>query len=198
MTRLALLAWLACAACRSSPSRYYTLVAPAGAAGVAASNELQIEVLPVDVPPEVDRAQMVVRRGPGEVAPVDTRSWIAPLPLELRRALADALTRSLGVRDVAGLSTSAGGVPTFRIKVVIQRFESMLGERAVIDAVWTIREAGGHAPELVCSTRASEVASGDYAGLAEAHQRALGRIAAHIAAGVRAARAAQTTCPDAP
>src|ERR1700759_271744 len=99
-------------ACRSASSQYYTLVAPGDEAPAPMSNELQVDVLPVDVPPDVDRAEIVVREGPGEVTPVDTRAWIAPLSQELRRAFSDDLSRALGARDIAGLTPTAG-VPTY-------------------------------------------------------------------------------------
>jgi uncharacterized lipoprotein YmbA len=178
------LLFYALAACRSAPSQYYTLVAPPTDAASVVGNALQLDILPVDVPPDVDRAQMVVRLGSGQVAPADTRSWIAPLPLEIRRALSDELVLALGARDIAGV-TPAVGMPVYRIKVNIQRFESALGDRALIDAVWSVREASGTTAQMTCSTRASEPAPGDYEGLAEAHQRALAKIAAAIAAGVR-------------
>ena len=77
-------------------------------------------------------------------------------------------------------------MPVYRIKVTIQRFESALGDRALIDAVWSVREAGAATAPLTCATRASEPARGGYEGLAEAHQEALAVIAAAIATGVRA------------
>jgi uncharacterized lipoprotein YmbA len=178
--------------CRSAGSRYYTLVAAPAAEQAVAKNELQIDVLPVDVPPEVDRAEIVVREGPGELTPVDTRSWIAPLPLEIRRAFSDELSRNLGARDISGVT--ADGLPTYRIKLVVQRFESLLGKRAVIDAISTVREMTGGSPALVCSHHASEPARAGYPGLAEAHQRALARIAKQVAASVRSVRAGEPAC----
>ena len=183
-------------ACRSPTSRYYTLVATPGDLAPP-QNELQIDVLPVDVPPEVDRAEIVVRDSPGEVTPVDTRSWIAPLALEIRRALSDDLTRDLGARDIAGV-TPADNVPTYRIKLAVHRFESELGKRAVIEAVSTVRDASGAGPPLVCSLGASEQARDGYDGLAEAHQRALATIATAVAASVRSLRAGSPVCPERP
>lgn len=192
-----LLLLIGVAACRSAPSRYYTLVPPPRDAAPVAPSNVQLDVLPVDVPADVDRTQLVVRRGPGEVAPVDTRSWIAPLPLEIRRALSGELSRTLGARDVAGLTPSAGA-PTYRVKLSVHRFESALGERALIEGVWSLREAGGTGAPLTCAARASEAAPGDYAALAEAHQRALARIAADIATGLRALEAGgEVACPPA-
>jgi uncharacterized lipoprotein YmbA len=191
-----LIAIAAMFACRSPTSRYYTLVA-APTDTPAPSIDLQIDVLPVDVPPDVDRAEIVVRDGPGEVTPVDTRSWIAPLALEIRRALSNDLTRDLGARDIAGV-TPADDVPTYRIKLAVHRFESQLGKRAVIEAVATVREASGTGPPLVCSFSASEQPRDGYDGLAEAHQRALATIATDVAASVRSLRAGSPACPERP
>ncbi len=183
---------VAAVGCRSSGGRYYTLIAAPDAEPPVATNELQLDILPVDVPPEVDRAEIVVREGPGELTPVDTRSWIAPLPLEIRRAFSDELTRTLGARDIAGLT--AEGLPTYRIKLVVQRFESVLGKRAVIAAISTVREMAGESPTLVCSHHASEPARKGYDGLAEAHQRALAKIAKQVAASVRSVQGGAAAC----
>jgi uncharacterized lipoprotein YmbA len=182
---------LAVVACRSAGTSYYTLVPPALDASSPATNELQLDVLPVDVPADVDRAEIVVRTSAGEVTPVQTRSWIAPLALEIRHAFSDDLTHALGARDIAGL-TSADGVPTFRIKLSVQRFESLIGKRAMIEAISTIRSGTG--PALVCSHRASEEAGAGYAALAEAHQRALVTIAKQVADSVRSMRAGTGGC----
>jgi uncharacterized lipoprotein YmbA len=179
--------------CRSASSHYYTLVSPADDTPVPASTELQLDVLPVDVPPDVDRAEIVVREGPGEVTPVDTRAWIAPLSQELRRAFSNDLTHALGARDVAGLTPTAR-VPTYRVKLVVQRFESVLGDHALIEAVSTVREASGSAPALVCSHRAREVAHSGYPGIAEAHQKALVTLATQIAGEVKAAAGGHPAC----
>ncbi len=188
-----LLLAIALIGCRSAGSRYYTLVSAADDKAPMASGELQLDVLPVDVPPDVDRQEIVVREGQGEVTPVDTRSWISPLPRELRSAFSADLTRALGARDIAGI-TPAEGIPVFRVKLDVQRFESVLGKHALIEAVSTVRDPAATAPALVCSHRAKEAATGDYAGLAEAHQRALAAIAAQVADEVRAIRAGAPAC----
>ena len=195
MKRTLLLA-IAMIGCRSAGSRYYTLVSAAddrAPAATGATGELQLDVLPVDVPPDVDRQEIVVRHGQGEVTPVDTRSWISPLPRELRRAFSDDLGRVLGARDIAGV-TPADSVPVFRVKLDVQRFESVLGKHALIEAISTVRDPATTAPALVCSHRAKEDATGDYAGLAEAHQRALQTIAKQVADEIRAIRAGTPAC----
>ena len=180
-------------ACRSAGSEYYTLIAPPADRATPVTEAFQLDVLPVDVPPEVDRAEIVVREGPGKLTPVETRSWISPLPRELRHAFSDDLGRALGARDIAGASPVAG-VPTYRVKIVVQRFDSSLGARASIEAISTIRDAASGAPAVVCSHRASEAASAGYEQLAEAHQRAIATIAGQIAATIRAFQAGKPAC----
>lgn len=192
-SRMILAALAVVTACRGAGPSHYTLVAPPDDSAALPTGELQLDILAVDVPPEVDRAEMVVREGRGTLTPVEARSWISPLPLEIRRAFSNELSQELGARDVAGL-TPADGIPTFRIKLAVHRFESALGKRALIEAVSTIREAAGDAPGLVCSYRVSEVPAAGYAGLAEAHQRALATIAKQVAASVRSLRAGAGTC----
>lgn len=192
MSRLVALALLL-AACRSPGSHYYTLVATPTDAPAPTTNELQLDILPVDVPADVDRSEIVVRTGTGEVTPVETRSWIAPLSREIRRAFADDLTRLLGARDVAGL-TPAAGIPTFRVKLAVKRFDSLLGKRAVIEAISTVHDISSEAATLVCSHRATEDAKAGYAGIAEAHQRALAVIAQQVADIVRSIRAGNPGC----
>ena len=183
--------------CRSAATSYYTLVAPGAESAPALTNELQLDVLPVDVPADVDRAEIVVRQHAGQVTPVETRSWIAPLGAELRRAFSNDLSAQLGARDIAGLS-AADGVPTYRVKLGVQRFESVLGEHALIEAVSTVRESGGSAPPLVCSHRARETAASGYEGIAEAHQKAIAAIAKQVADEVRSVRAGHPACGERP
>jgi len=179
--------------CRSASSEYYTLVSPPGERTAPVTEAFQLDVLPIDVPPEVDRPEIVVREGRGKLTPVETRSWISPLARELRHAFSDDLSHALGARDVAGASPVAG-IPTYRIKVVVQRFDSSLGARASIEAISTIRDATSQAPAVVCSHRASEGAGQGYEQLAEAHQRAVAAIAAQIAATIRGLQAGTVAC----
>ena len=179
--------------CRSAPSSYYTLVSPAPEQRAVVSDALQLEVLPVDVPPDVDRAEIVVRQGTGHVTPVETRLWISPLKLEIRRAFSDDLTRELGARDVANV-TAQQGVPTYRVKLSVQRFESVLDDHALIEAISTVRQAGGSTPVLVCSHSSRQSASRGYDALAEAHQLALAAIAKQVAADVKSVNAAAPAC----
>ena len=194
---LAVAAISACATTQQTTS-YYTLMPDAGTAPAAVDGGYQIEMLPVEVPMQVDVAQMVVRAGNGELVPVDTRRWIAPLGNEIRNSLSWQLTRTLGVRDIAGFGRN-GNTPVYRVNLRVQRFESAPGAYAQIDALWSVRSSsGGDGPVAVCSSSAKVTLGSGYAALAQGHQQALAQIAGDIAASIRNARSSSSapTCPQ--
>ena len=157
---LAPLMILALSGCATSqqPVSYYTLMPDAPQAAASPDNRYAIEVMPVDVPMQVDVPQMVVSTGNGERVPVDTRRWIAPLPNELRNALSWQLTQALGVRDVAGF-TPGKDVPVYRVSLRVQRFDSSPGAYARIDALWSIRPLNSEDQAAVCSSSATIVSA---------------------------------------
>ena len=190
-----LLAAGALAACSSAPIQFYTLVRPAPAAVTASG--LSFEVLPVGVPSQVDVPQLVVRQGTSRIALVEDQQWIAPLGQEIRAALAAELAAMLGAQDFSGAPAGAG-LPTYRIKFDVRRFESALDGGARIESVWSIRKPQAEKFLAVCSSRTEQAgADDDYPALVEAHQRALQQIAAQIAGVLRAAHAGETAhCPS--
>lgn len=181
----------ACATTQQQTS-YYTLMPDSGVAAAASDNSYQIEVMPVEIPMQVDVAQMVVRSGNGELVPVDTRRWIAPLGNEIRNSLSWQLTHALGVRDIAGFGRN-NSTPVYRINLRVQRFESVPGTSARIDALWSIRSANSDAAVAVCSSSADITVSSGYPALAQGHQKAIAQIAGDIAASIRAARSSAGT-----
>lgn len=186
---------LALTACSSNPTYYYTLLPPPAPAAAAAG--FRIEVMPVDLPAQVTTPQMVVRAGDGEMVPVDTRRWIAPLGDEIRGALSADLSQRLGANDTYGLPAGAGGsLPLYRISVKVQRFESSLGAYARIDALWTVQRAGvDSAAGLTCGYSQSQPVQPGYEAMAQGHQQALAAIADRIAATVGALRGGGASCP---
>lgn len=197
---LTLLAALALGACGSDPTHFYTLLRPAAPADApAGQGAYAIDVQRVRVPPQVDQPELVVRRGEGEVTLVETRRWVAPLGEEVRGALSAALSRTLGVRDVAQVGAPAG-LPVYRIAVDVQRFDGWLAHEVGLEAVWTVSALATPqtaARRWTCASRIGETVAPGYEALVAGAQRAVERLAAEIAARVRAAQAdaADAACP---
>lgn len=188
---------LALAACASAPLHYYTLVPPAAGTPARGAAPLRFELLPVGIPAQVDQPQLVVRQGGQDMAVLEGERWIAPLGDELRAALSAGLARELGGQDVSGLP--GGGDAVLRIKLDVRRFESWPGRYALVEAAWSVRPLkAGDGAVLACASTVREPVDGQgYPALVQAHQRAVARLAADIAAAARPFAAGQAArCPE--
>lgn len=191
---LALLATLGLAACSSAPTHYYTLVptAPEQRQPVAAP-AFQFEMLGVRLPVQVDQPQMVVRQSSGGLMILETERWGAPLADEFHDALAGQLELKLGTRNLAGLPKAADK-PVVSLQTDVRRFDSLPGQYALIDVVWSLsqRSEGQKRRNLTCASVIREPAGVSMDALVLAHQKAIGQLASQIA------RAANSwACPNA-
>ncbi len=201
MIRIAMRVLTACAilglaGCASAPLHYYTLVTPASApANAGQPAGLPFELLPVSVPAQVDQPQLLVRQGGQGVALLGSERWIAPLGDEVRSAMSADLAAELNSQDVSGLP--GNGKPRLRIKLDLRRFDSEPGSYALIEAAWSVRLSGAdHAEPVACSSRIRETVAPGYAALVQGHQRALGQLAAQVAAVARSlAAGTPARCP---
>lgn len=196
---LALGAGLALAGCASAPIHYYTLVSPADApvaSGAVTPAAIPFELLPVNVPAQVDQPQLVVRQGGQGMVPLNDQRWIAPLGDEVRSALSAELARDMGAQDVSSLP--GNGKPRLRVKLDLRRFDSEPGSYALIDAAWSVRLLHApHATTLACTSYVREPVGAGYIALVQGHQRAIARLAAQIAGVARSLGAGGTpACPS--
>jgi uncharacterized lipoprotein YmbA len=186
MCRLVLvLAAATAAACGTSQTPgFYTLDSTAGA-GRAGPVDVGVMVGPVSVPASVDRPELVVQVAPNRVEIQEFHRWAAPLGESIARTVADDLVALLGTPNVA-TAPFANFDPVYRVTINVQRFESVPGERARVDAVWTVRAVAGGKTRSGRTNAVEPVSDGDYAALAAAHSRALAKLSADIAGGIRA------------
>ena len=177
-----LLALLLTACSTVPPTRFHTLMPPLEARATAtAAPPAPWQLLPVTVPAQVDRPQLVLRSSDGSLAVLEQERWIAPLADELGGALTEALARRLG---------PPGTSDPWQIAVDVQRFESVPGKLARLDAAWSVRR--GSAAPLRCLAMLEQPASADASSLAEAHRRAVQALGARIGAAVAALQAGGT------
>ena len=168
----------------TAPSRFYTLASAATEANgppVAAA----LVVGPVSVPAAVDRPEFVIAVAPNQVEVDEFHRWAAPLGDAVARTVAGDLAVLLGNPEVA-TGPLANFRPAYRVTIAVQRFESVRGEAALVEAVWAVRATAGGTPRLG-RTVAREAVQGDgFDALAAAHSRALARLSADVAAAIRA------------
>jgi uncharacterized protein len=174
----------------SAPSHFYNLdstAIPSGLPPVQAA----VMVGPVSVPAAVDRPEFVVQVGPNRVELEEFNRWAAPLDDSIARAVAGDLTVLLANPKVTSLPL-ADFNPAFAVTINVQQFESVQGQEALLDAVWTVqRTAGG--PVQSGRTIAREAVRGEgFEALAAAHSRAIAKVSSDIAAAIRAQTAGNT------
>lgn len=187
------LALVALTGCASSPVQYYTLK-PLGASGsMAASSSATpssrpaglryaISVQHVSLPEQVDRPQIVVSDpNSAQVIPLNSALWASPLSDQIRRSLAEDLSRRLGVLDIPS-GSAPDGLGIWKVIVRIQRFESIYGRQAGLDATWELVPSGlpGSKPVICRAETHVPVASG-MSAMVTGHREALRRLAMVIA-----------------
>jgi uncharacterized lipoprotein YmbA len=169
--------------CASPASRFYTL--SAGAAPAATSSNLSVAVGPVSIPAVVDRPQIVVTTGPNQVRPEEFNRWAAPLQNSIARLVAENLVAMLGTPRVILFSQTLGVDADYRAAIEVQRFESVPGEAATLDAVWTVSHTKDGKSQTGRTTVREVASDKSYDALAAAHSRALARLSRDIADAVQ-------------
>jgi uncharacterized protein len=197
----AILLVVAASGCSSAPvTRFHTLLGPPmGKAAATEAGKLAWELLPVVVPVQVDQPQLVVRADDGTLALRENERWIAPLADEYRAALVDRLTQALGVPPT--LAEAPRGSRLWRVRVDVQRFDSVPDRYALEELNWSLRpaEAAGGDALLACHGKVEVPVGAGYPALTAGHRQAVERFAAAIAASLRALDAGQTAdCPTMP
>ena len=163
----------------SPPSRFYTLSATA--TSTASPSTLFVAVGPVTVPAVVDRPEFVVSTGPNELRIDDFNRWASPLQDNLSRAVAENLVAILGTPRVILFPQPLATDPDYRVAIEVRTFDSVQGNAAALDAVWTIRRAKDGKTQTGRTSAREKVTDSSYESLAAAHSRAVARLSQDIA-----------------
>ncbi len=111
--------------------------------------------------------------------------WVSPLSDSIARAVAGDLVVLLGSPEVAN-SQLANFVPDYRVTIDVQRFESIQGQAAVVEAVWTVRKTAGGEIRSGRTVAREAVQGRGFDALAAAHSQAIAKMSGDIAAAIRA------------
>ena len=178
----------ACSTTSPEP-HYYTLGTP-GSASVSNANNLsyRISVGPIVIPEIVNRPQIVVEKGPNQVAIAEQHRWAQPLQKEISRALTNSLSRELSGAWITDARQIGNGNTDYQILVDVQRFEPRLGKTAIIEALWKVRRVTGEEIKMGKSVVSETTNEDGYDALAAAHERAIISMSRDIAAVIRSSR----------
>jgi uncharacterized lipoprotein YmbA len=186
IAQLILIALVAAAAagCSTTPARFYSLASTATADGTPATSAA-VMVGPVTIPASVDQPEFVVQVAPNRVEVNEFNRWVAPLNDAIARAVAGDLVVLLGTPEVA-TAQLANFTPDYRVTIDVQRFESIQGDAALVEAVWTVRKTAGGETRSGRTVAREPVQGQGFDALAAAHSRAIAKLSADIAAAIRA------------
>lgn len=181
------------AACTSPQVRFHTLMP---APGQQPSQQMEVEgqadisVTRVSVPAQVERSELVMRKGVSELVVLSSDWWSASLGEEVRSAL------------VAGFGPGATEAPRVGLRLQITRFDSVPGKHAWLEARYRVTAQDGEGDhQLSCSARlrtaVSDAGNDPVDALVLAQQENLRMLINRImraASGLAAGRG----CPSAP
>lgn len=171
-------------ACSTPVFQFYTLSA-ANVPAAPATN-LVVALGPVTVPAVVDRPEMVISTGANQVTLDDIHRWASPLPDNLARVMAEDLALMLGTPRVIQFGQALAPQTDYRVAVDFRSFDSMLGSKASVDAIWTIHRAKDHKLQTGHTAVSEQVADPSYQALAGAHSRAVAKVSQDIADAIMA------------
>lgn len=189
--RFALMLALLSAGCGSSPkTQLYSLQAaavPQTSDASRAESQLHVVIGTVTLPERVDRPQIVILTGEHSVHASDFNRWAEPLKVAFPRQLATELRQALGSTRVRLQGQEGADASDLRIDVDVLRFDAMLGDSAVIEAVWTLRRKG-EPPRSGRSMVRERITAEGYAALVTGLGRATAGVGRDLAAAVRELR----------
>ena len=180
---IALTAALA-AGCSTAPSKFYSLSSTATADGTLPT-PATVLVGPVTIPASVDQPEFVVQVAANQVQVDEFNRWVSPLGDAIARTVAGDLVVLLGTPEVASAGL-ADFTPDYRVTIDVQRFESVQGQAATVEAVWTVRKTTGGQVRTGRSVARETVQGQGFDALAAAHSQALAKVSSDIAAAIRA------------
>jgi uncharacterized lipoprotein YmbA len=170
--------------CSTAPSKFYSLSSTSAADGTPPT-PVAVMVGPVTIPASVDQPEFVVQVAANRVQVDEFNRWVAPLGDAIARAVAGDLVVLLGSPEVAS-SQLANFVPDYRVTIDVQRFESVPGNAATLEAVWTVRKTVGGEIRSGRTVAREPVQGQSYDALAAAHSQALAQMSTDIATAIRA------------
>ena len=186
--------------CRTSPPpNFYHLTPLSSVAADGDAVDLSLGVGPVELPPYLDRSQIVTTDGKNLLDLAEFHQWAEPLQGNIRRVLAENLSLLLGTERVAQFPWKRDFEVDYQLLVDVMRFEgtmvseaTLVGEEmasseCVLVARWTVQDADGQPVIPATKSRIPGTANGPgYTEMVEALNRILEQFSRDVADRIRA------------
>jgi uncharacterized lipoprotein YmbA len=172
--------------CGSSPTAsFYTLRGGPELQTSTATATYRVVVGPLTIPDLIDRPQLVLSKPGNQVMVSEQVRWAAPLRSELPRVIASNLAQILKDARVSAYPQSSDVNTDYVVAVDIVRFDSVVGDTATLEALWTVRPGKGGDEKNGRSVLQEKTNGSGYGDLVAAHERALSTLSREIAEAIR-------------
>ncbi len=172
--------------------RFYTL-SPVGKVEDAAPRGLTYGLGPIELPPYLDRTELVTRVSAAEVTYSPTDFWAESLRINVARVLQQELSARLGGDRVILYPWPRAAGVRYQVTVTVLQFERTAGRETLLRARWSIRDL--HTRTEVArkeSTFARPAASPTAAAAVDALSADLGDFSQEIASALQDLPASET------
>jgi len=173
----------------SAPARFYLLdteIESETSLEVKGEDVVVISVGPVELPPYLDRPQIVTRLRPNRLHLGEFDNWAEPLQDTFARILVENLSSLLHEDRIVVLSQRGGSMAEYQLLVEVARLDNNTEGDALLTASWAIVEDDGN--RILAARRSTYTESSgvrDYEAYAAGHSRNITALSRDIANAVR-------------
>jgi uncharacterized protein len=174
----------------SQSSKFYMLESMSGnipvVGGEPFDQAISVGLGPVTIPDYLDRPQIVTRTSQNSVLLAEFDRWAEPLSGTITRTLAENLSSLLHTDNVVPYPWPASVDVSYQVLVELFRFDGILGEKAILDAQWSVLGKRGKKVLLLKRSMFVEpTREASFAALVSAESRALDNLSRELASAVK-------------
>lgn len=180
------LSLLACGCAQGPPPNLYLLHAQADQRLAGVERGVTVGVGPVELPPYLDRPQIVTRDTDYRLQLSEAHQWAEPLKANVSRVVAVNLSNLLSSNRIYLVPRRQRTQLDFEVSIDVARFDGQLAKEVALDARWNLHDGDSGRLLLSKVSIIREVPhGGGYAALVAAKSRALRALSAEIAEAIR-------------
>jgi uncharacterized protein len=151
--------FLVLSGCSSPNPTFYTL-SPAPIPIVPpTAKATRIMIGPVSLPPALDRPQLVMQNNSNTVEVYEYHRWANTLKGDVGDVIASNVAQALAISNVWSFSQSTQANFDYQVLIDVQNIDTKLGDRVVVDVMWTIKPAAKVKPSGKLASGSSSVST---------------------------------------
>ena len=180
------LSLLAVGCATTPPPDFYLLASTTPTQLPGFENGLAVGVGPVEIPPHLDRNQIVSRESATKLRLSEQNQWAEPLKEGLTRVLLVTLGLDLDSNRIYALPTRKRQDLDYQVSLDVLRFDGELGAEVILGARWSLFSGDGDTLLLSKVSMVREATDGaDYRAFVAAQSRAVTQLGHEITAAIK-------------